>query len=84
MTRSAPYRSPLRVAGREFASGCRLELEIQVALPERQGVPVEPLVGALSFVRRPAVWGQYFRAGLVRLGPDDLELLRSAVIRAAV
>ncbi|MDP9340675.1 MAG: hypothetical protein M3Q23_00925 [Actinomycetota bacterium] len=73
---------PVSIAGREFACGCTLE--ILMSLPERSGVPVQPLVGRLSFVRWKEVWGQYFRAGLVRVAPNDMQVLRTALGQAAV
>ena len=76
-----PLPRPVRIAGREFVSGC--DLRIEVALPERRGVPVRALVPRLSFVRRKEVWGQYFRSGLVRVPPEDLAVLASAVREAA-
>jgi hypothetical protein len=74
-------RTPLRLGGREFVTACRLA--VQYALPERDGVPVKPLVQELSFVRRPEVWGQYFRSGLVEVSADDFDVMANAVARAA-
>ncbi len=71
---------PLELAGRRFVVGC--ELRFEVVLPERRGVPVRSLVDRLSFVRRKEAWGQYFRSGLVRVPPADLQLLASAVREA--
>jgi hypothetical protein len=75
------FPRPVRIAGRSFVCGCDLRLE--VVLPERRGVPVRPLVPRLSFVRREEVWGQYFRSGLVRVPPKDLQVLAEAVRQAA-
>jgi predicted RNA-binding protein len=75
------FPRPVRIAGRSFVCGCDLRLEI--VLPERRRVPVRPLVPRLSFVRREEVWGQYFRSGLVRVPPQDLEVLAEAVRGAA-
>ncbi len=55
-------RTPVAIGGREFMSAC--DLDTQIALPERQGLPVEPLAANLSFVKRKEVWGGYFRSGL--------------------
>ncbi len=74
-------RQPVELAGRTFVVGCDLRFEAR--LPERGGVPVRPLVPRLSFVRRKEVWGQYFRSGLVRVPPEDLEVLARAVREAA-
>ncbi len=50
---------PVELGGRTFVVGCDLRLER--VLPERHGVPIRPLVGRLSFVKRKDVWGQYCR-----------------------
>lgn len=72
-----PLPRPLALAGREFVCAC--DLRIRKVLPERQGVPIAPLIPRLDFIRRKDVWGQYLRNGLVELPPNDLEVLRSAL-----
>ncbi len=74
-------RRPVVIDGREFTSAC--DLEIDVVLPERQGLPVEPLVVNLSFVKRKEVWGGYFRSGLVQLPDRDFRTLSKALERLA-
>lgn len=74
-------RAPLELAGRRFVVGC--DLRFEAVLPERRGVPVRPLVRRLSFVKRKDAWGQYFRSGLVRVPPEDLEVLAGAIRAAA-
>jgi hypothetical protein len=73
-------RTPIRIAGRVFVCVC--DLHIDLVLPERHGAPVEPLISNLSFVKRPDVWGQYFRSSLVPIGKPDFDLLGRAVMRA--
>jgi hypothetical protein len=70
-------RRPVTIAGREFMCGC--DLTFEVVLPERQGIPFRPLVPRLGFIRRKAAWGQYFRAGLIRLPAPDLRTLHRAI-----
>lgn len=69
------FRRPLRLAGRRFVCGC--DLRIEIALPERHGVPVRPLVDRLSFVKRKDAWGQYFRSGLVEVPHRDARFLEA-------
>lgn len=75
------FRRQRIIADRTFSCGCDLELEI--ALPERRGAPVRPLIQRLSFIKRKEAWGHYFRAGLIRLTSRDLQILRESVQRAA-
>lgn len=75
------FRKPVEIAGRRFVCGCDLRLE--VVLPEREGVPVRPLVNRLSFVKRKDVWGQYFRSGLVQVPAADLRVLERAIRQEA-
>ncbi len=70
-------RKPVSIAGRDFTCACPLEFGL--VLPERHGVPVEPLVDRLSFIQRKEVWGQYLRSGLIRLSTQDLALLRNKI-----
>lgn len=73
-------RRPRIIAGRSFSCGC--DLELYIVLPERQGVPVRPLVPRLRFIKRKEVWGHYFRGGLIRLSSRDFQLLRHALQKA--
>jgi len=68
---------PVEIAGREFVTVC--DLRIEVVLPERAGVTVRPLVRRLQVVKRPEVWGQYFRQGLVSIPERDFLILEKAV-----
>lgn len=72
-------RKPVAIGEREFTSAC--DLETDMLLPERQGLPVEPLVARLSFVKRKEVWGGYFRSGLVELPDRDFRTLARALGR---
>lgn len=69
------------IAGRDFVVGCRLDVE--VSLPEREGVPFIPWIRRMDFIRRKDSWGQYLRAGLIALPPGDFKILRDAVERGA-
>jgi hypothetical protein len=80
----ATVRSPARrlsrpvfIAGRDFVATCRIQVE--TTLPERGGVPFEPLVQRMTFIRRKDAWGQYLRAGLIALPPDDFKVLSDAI-----
>jgi hypothetical protein len=75
-----PLRNHVELAGREFVCACDLDLE--VVLPERAGVPVRPLINRLGFVRRKEVWGQYFRSGLIEVPRRDFALMAKALLRA--
>jgi hypothetical protein len=74
-------RKAIPIAGREFTTVCGIDVEI--ALPERRGVPIKPLVSRLRVVKRPEVWGQYFRQGLIEITKKDFDLMRRSVIRAS-
>jgi hypothetical protein len=78
---SRRLRQPIEIAGRGFVVVC--DLDIEESLPERSGVPIKPLVSRLKLVKRPEVWGQYFRKGLVEIGQRDFQLLARAVRRSA-
>jgi hypothetical protein len=74
-------RAPIEIVGREFVCACGLEIE--VALPERHGVPIYPFIRKLSFVKRPEVWGQYFRSSLCQMEERDFEILEGALVSTA-
>ena len=80
-TRVRGLRMPLKIGGREFVCDCGLKIDI--ALPERNGVPIQPLIRKLSFVKRPEVWGQYFRSSLAPLSTSDFRLLENAVMKCS-
>jgi hypothetical protein len=77
MSPVSPLRKPVVIDGREFTMAC--DLKIDVVLAERQGVPVEPLVRRLSFVKKKDVWGGYFRSGLVQLPVGDFRTITRAL-----
>jgi hypothetical protein len=54
-------------------------IRVDLALPERTGPEVRPLVGSLSFVRRPEVWGMYFRSSPQEIPEGDFRVLADAV-----
>jgi hypothetical protein len=72
-----PFRKPLDIGGRLFATGCHLEFA--VFLPERAGIPFRPLVEGLEFIERKDFWSAYVRPGLIRLSPKDARFLRRAL-----
>ncbi len=73
------FGRPVELAGRRFVCGC--DLRIEIALPERAGVPVRPLVDRLAIVKRKDAWGQYFRSGLIRIPEPDLQTMANAIQR---
>lgn len=77
----APHRRRATIAGREFT--WQVPIRIDLLLPERAGPEVAPLAPQLSFVRRPEVWGQYFRRSPRPLTDTDFALLAAAVEDAA-
>jgi hypothetical protein len=68
-----PFRRPVKIAEREFTCGC--DLDIRLLLPERQGVPMDPLVLKLRFIKRKDRWGSYLRGGLIPLPRRDFRML---------
>ena len=76
-----PLARPLAIAGREFVATCRIE--VLTSLPERSGVPFDPLIPRMSFIHRKDAWGQYLRAGLIALPPQDHDVLRDAIMQGA-
>lgn len=70
-------KQPMALAGREFITTTGVRFSLQ--LPEREGVAIKPLVPHLSFVRRPEVWGMYFRSGLIEIPEDDFSILKDAI-----
>ncbi len=72
---------PLEIAGRAFS--ILVDFTPVRVLPERQGPPVRDLVPRLQFVKRPEVWGQYFRASPIRLGGGDFHVLSDAIATCA-
>jgi hypothetical protein len=69
---------PIVIAGGKFSVAVRFR-PVHL-LPERNGPPVRPLVDHLSFVRRPAVWGVYFRSSPIRVTTSDFGELETAVL----
>jgi hypothetical protein len=71
---------PLELVDRTFH--CQVGLTPVVVLPERKGVNVRPLVRRLRHVKRPEVWGQYFRSSLIELTAHDMRVIGSALREA--
>lgn len=71
---------PLDLAGRTFH--CQVGLTPVIVLPERRGVPIRPIVKQLQLVKRPEVWGQYFRSSLLEISAADHAVLAGALLDA--
>jgi hypothetical protein len=69
--------APVTIDGEEFP--WTAPIRVDLALPERAGPDVRPLVGSLSFVRRPEVWGLYFRSSPQEVPEADFRMLADAV-----
>ena len=74
-------KTPIEIAGRDFVATCGIDVDL--LLPERRGVPFEPLVRRIQFIPRKDVWGQYLRGGLVELPPKDLKTMHQAIAQGA-
>ena len=72
---------PVEVGGRRFPVS--VPIRVDLLLPERSGPEVAPLAKRLSFVRRPEVWGMYFRGSPMRLSEPDFRILERTVVRFA-
>ena len=73
----ARRRRPVVIGGREFV--WTVPIRVDVALPEREGPEVQPMTPKLSFVKRPEVWGMYFRNSPKQIPKKDFALLERAV-----
>jgi hypothetical protein len=69
---------PIDIAGGKFSIVVKFK-PIRV-LPEREGPPVRPLVERLTFIRRPAAWGHYFRSSPIKVTEGDFRKLEAAVM----
>ena len=79
--KEAPRKAKaVEIAGREF--GFFVPFEEEVLLPEMEGPEVLPLVGRLERVKRPEVWGHYFRTSPILLSRKDFGLLAGAITKA--
>ena len=43
---------------------------------------IEPLVGSLSFARKPESWGAYFRQSPIAISKEDFDVLEDAITAA--
>lgn len=68
---------PVTIADREFSLVCHIRP--LVVLPEREGPEVKPLATRLSFVKRPEVWGHYFRNSPAPISAGDYNVLAEAI-----
>jgi hypothetical protein len=67
------FDQPIEIAGRDFHSGCRLEITGVVPYPG--GLELQPLVPRLAAFPKPHAWSIYLRRPLLRLTDDDHALL---------
>jgi hypothetical protein len=65
------------IADRDFVWFVGIEPEI--VLPEHQGPEVRLLAATLERVKRPDVWGQYFRTTPIEVSATDFATLESAI-----
>lgn len=70
---------PIKIADRQFTLTC--PFRPVVVLPERQGPELKPVAAGLSFVKRPEVWGHYFRVSPIHTTSEDFAFLQDAVER---
>jgi hypothetical protein len=77
----ASLKRPVRLAGREFTSGCRLAIE--QLMPLRQGVELAPLVPKLEVFPDERSWPVRMRRTLVPLIRHDAALLGDALSEVA-
>lgn len=69
LTPVATLRKPAVIAEREFVVGC--ELQIELAMPLRAGVPFRPLVRRMQFIPPKDIWSAYMRSSLIKLPSRD-------------
>lgn len=68
---------PVKLAGREFTSGCSLEL--RTLAPMREGAELAPLISQLSVFPDVRSWAMRLRRPLVPLAAGDAKILRTAL-----
>ena len=73
----SPEAASVTIAGRDFV--WKLPIRIEKILPERTGPSVKPLASRLEMVKKPEVWGQYFRSSPIRISVKDYSLLARAI-----
>lgn len=72
-TRVARLDPPLEIVGREFHSGC--ELNIDRLVRYRDGVELQPLVPQLDAFPKKHAWAIYLRRSLLPLSEADARLI---------
>lgn len=70
-----PSRIPVKVLGETYPWSAPFEVVVLVENPREDGAPVRPAAPRLSFVRRPEVWGLYFRNSPLEVSDPDFEVL---------
>jgi hypothetical protein len=82
VTGSPRHGKAVEIAGRAFEWFVAIEPEI--VLPERQGPEVRMLAPRLDRVKRPEVWGQYFRTTPIEVGEKDFAVMAGEMRAFAV
>ena len=76
---SAPrLGKPVKIIGRKFSMF--VDFKPVRLIPEREGPDVAELVHKLKFVKRPEVWGHYFRNSPIHVSKGDFRVLEKAVM----
>lgn len=70
---------PVELGGRTFPWTCPIRIDAFHGL--RDGPPVTDLIHQLELVRKPAVWGAYFRQSPIRVSEADWHTMVDAVDR---
>ncbi len=73
----ASDRKAVEIAGREFT--WTVPIRVETILPERTGPEVKPLAPKLSIVKKPEVWGQYFRSSPIEVNESDFIVMEQAI-----
>lgn len=75
---SDPDEAPVRILDDDLPFSVAFRIDHQVKTDLRTTAPeVAPIAGNLSFVKRPEVWGQYFRNTPFEISEDDFNALAS-------
>ncbi len=67
----------VEIIDREFQ--LLVPIQVTILLPEREGPEVAPVAGRLDRVKRPEVWGHYFRNSPIEMTEHDWTLLRGLI-----
>lgn len=81
VTSDCRRQRPVAIGDRDFEWSCRFVVD--QLLPERTGPLVRDLVNDLEYVKKPEVWGVYFRQSPIPLGESDFTLVSDRVASEA-